>query len=46
MVHGENVADEELVSRDKLDEGPALVIHAVKILNGYMNYLRRAARES
>ena len=37
--------DEGLVSREILDDGRKLVDHAVKLLNGYMNYLKRASRE-
>jgi four helix bundle protein len=34
--------DEGLVSAALLDEGRTLVNEAVKVLNGYMNYLKRA----
>ena len=34
--------DEELVSAELFTRGRALVDHAVKLLNGYMNYLKRA----
>ncbi|MEA2039145.1 MAG: four helix bundle protein [Thermodesulfobacteriota bacterium] len=37
--------DEGLVSRKILDDGRRLVDNAVKLLNGYMNYLKRASRE-
>jgi four helix bundle protein len=35
-------ADEDLISSDLLNRGRELVGHAVKLLNGYMNYLKRA----
>ncbi|MBI9020193.1 MAG: four helix bundle protein [Verrucomicrobia bacterium] len=35
--------DEEMISEEMLSEGRALVNEAVKLLNGYMNYLKRAA---
>jgi len=34
--------DEELISAELLGRGRELVNHAVKLLNGYMNYLKRA----
>ena len=37
--------DEGLVSREILDDGRKLVDNAVKILNGYMSYLKRASHE-
>ncbi len=36
--------DEEMISDELLAKGRALVNDAVKILNGYMNYLRRASQ--
>jgi len=36
--------DEGFISTDLLSRGTALVNEAVKILNGYMNYLKRAHR--
>ncbi len=38
--------DEDLISKEQLDNGRNLVGHAVKILNGYMNYLRKAGEQS
>ena len=38
--------DEEFISTEILDCGRALVDQAVKLLNGYMNYLKRAHRET
>jgi len=35
--------DEEFISRDLLDHGRTLVNHSVKVLNGYMSYLKRAS---
>ena len=37
--------DEGLISDDLLAEGRALVNHAVKITNGYITYLQRAAKQ-
>src|SRR5216684_6648164 len=34
--------DEEFVSAELLAQGRVLVDHAVRLLNGYMNYLKRA----
>src|SRR5207248_11636262 len=34
--------DESLISAELLGRGRELVAHAVKLLNGYMNYLKRA----
>ena len=36
--------DEEMISDELLAEGRGLVNEAVKILNGYMNYLKRASK--
>ncbi|HMJ06590.1 MAG TPA: four helix bundle protein [Chthoniobacterales bacterium] len=36
--------DEDLISTDLLMEGRGLVRDAVRVLNGYMNYLKRASR--
>src|SRR5467141_2377981 len=38
--------DEEFISAEFLDRGRALVDQAVKLLNGYMNYLKRAHSET
>jgi four helix bundle protein len=38
--------DEEFISAELLDRGRALVDQAVKLLNGYMNYLKRAHSET
>lgn len=35
--------DEEMISGEMLGEGRSLVNEAVKLLNGYMNYLKKAA---
>lgn len=37
-------SDEELISGDLLSRGRDLVGHAVRLLNGYMNYLKRAGK--
>jgi four helix bundle protein len=34
--------DEEFISAELLERGRTLVGHAIKLLNGYMNYLKRA----
>ena len=36
--------DEELISADLLNEGRAIASKAVALLNGYISYLRKAAR--
>ncbi len=36
--------DEEMIPSEMLNEGRILVNEAVKLLNGYMNYLKRAAK--
>lgn len=36
--------DEQMISKDLLDEGRALVTRAIKLINGYMAYLKRAAQ--
>ncbi len=36
--------DEKLISSDLAAKGRTLVTHAVKLLNGYMNYLKRAQK--
>jgi four helix bundle protein len=38
--------DEEMISDELLQEGRELVNHAVKVTNGYISYLQRAAKES
>ena len=38
--------DEDLISEDLLARGRALVQHATRLLNGYMNYLKRSAGPS
>ena len=38
--------DESLIPADLLGRGRELVDHAVKLLNGYMNYLKRAQKSS
>ena len=38
--------DESLIPADRLGRGRELVDHAVKLLNGYMNYLKRAQKSS
>ena len=37
--------DEGLIPPDALTKGRDLVNGAVKLINGYMNYLKRAAKE-
>lgn len=44
LDHLITAADEELISTILLEEGRALVSHAVKLTNGYITYLQRAAR--
>jgi four helix bundle protein len=39
-------ADEDLISSDLLGRGRELVGHAVRLLNGYMNYLKRAGKSA
>jgi len=34
--------DEDMISLDLLHKGRELVNHAVKLINGYMSYLKRA----
>ena len=36
--------DEEMISDEMLSDGRVLVNEAVKLLNGYMNYLKRASK--
>jgi len=36
--------DEEMIPSEMLNEGRVLVNEAVKLLNGYMNYLKRASK--
>jgi four helix bundle protein len=36
--------DEEMIPDETLNEGRILVNEAVKLLNGYMNYLKRASK--
>ena len=36
--------DEEMISDELLSDGRVLVNEAVKLLNGYMNYLKRASK--
>ncbi|MCC7300127.1 MAG: four helix bundle protein [Verrucomicrobia bacterium] len=36
--------DEEMISEEMLSEGRFIANEAVKLLNGYMNYLKRAAQ--
>jgi len=36
--------DEDMISDEMLSEGRVLVNEAVKLLNGYMNYLKRASK--
>jgi len=38
--------DEGFISTELLDQGRMLVNRAVKLLNGYMNYLKRAQKSS
>ena len=38
--------DEELISNELYMEGRNLVMVAVKLTNGYMNYLRRASQKN
>ena len=38
--------DEELISNELYMEGRNLVMAAVKLTNGYMNYLRRASQKN
>lgn len=36
--------DEKMISEEMLNEGRTLVNEAVKLLNGYMNYLKKASK--
>jgi len=36
--------DEDMISSEMLAKGRELVNHAVKLINGYMNYLKRAEK--
>jgi len=38
--------DEGMIPAEKLARGKELVISAVKLINGYMNYLKRAGKEN
>ena len=37
--------DEDIIPDELLEKGRSLVTNAAKLLNGYMNYLKRAAKE-
>lgn len=37
--------DDGYISTDLLEEGRGLVVHAIKLVNGYMSYLKRASGE-
>lgn len=41
LITGE---DENLISAELLEKGRNLVTNAAKLVNGYMNYLKRASR--
>lgn len=41
--HMITASDEELISKDLLDQGRAIASKAVALLNGYISYLRKAA---
>ena len=43
LDHFITAGDEGLLPQDLIDEGRAYVDSAVKLLNGYMNYLKRAS---
>ena len=36
--------DEEMISSEMLQKGRNFVNHSIKLINGYMNYLKRAAK--
>ena len=38
--------DEEFIDKNLLNKGRDLVNDAVKLLNGYMNYLKKAGKDS
>jgi hypothetical protein len=44
LDHLITAADEELIPSEMLSKGRSLVNTAVKVLNGYMNYLKRAGK--
>jgi four helix bundle protein len=43
--HMITAADEDLIPADMLNQGRSIAANAVALLNGYISYLRRAARE-
>jgi four helix bundle protein len=45
LDHLITAVDEGLTGDESLDRGRELVGHAVRVLNGYMNYLKRSAKE-
>ncbi len=45
LDHLITAVDEELIPREKLSKGRGLVNTAVKLINGYMNYLKRAGKK-
>ena len=46
MDHLITATDEELIASEMLTTGRELVNTAVKLINGYMNYLKRAGKKS
>lgn len=38
--------DQGFIDKDQLDQGKVLVEHAVKLLNGYMHYLKNAGKNT
>jgi four helix bundle protein len=46
LDHLITASDEALLAPAIIDKGKTLVSDAVKLLNGYMNYLKRAASQS
>lgn len=42
MDHLQTACDEGLISEEIFNQGEALVWDAVKLTNGYMNYLKKA----
>ena len=46
MDHLITANDENMISSEVLNKGRELVNHAVKLVNGYMNYLKRVSKSS
>ena len=44
LDHLITASDEKMISDEMLDKGREIISEAVKLLNGYMNYLKRASK--